>query len=68
VTAVSTSPTLAPLALRAPSERSLRIALIGGCLFSALLGRFCFLLRPWDNDAAIFIYKWSPPAGASVMT
>ncbi len=30
--------------------------LVGLCIFSAALGRFCFLLRPFDNDAAIFIY------------
>ncbi len=34
----------------------MRCGLIAICLFSALLGRFCFLLRPWDNDAAIFVY------------
>ncbi len=26
------------------------------CVVSALLGRFCFLVRPFDGDAAIFIY------------
>jgi hypothetical protein len=30
--------------------------LIALCVFSAFLGRFVFLLRPFDNDAAIFIY------------
>ena len=30
--------------------------LIALCLFSAALGRFCFLLRPFDTDAALFIY------------
>jgi hypothetical protein len=30
--------------------------LVALCVFSAALGRFCFLLRPFDNDAAIFIY------------
>ena len=44
------------LNVRAPSERSLLAMLIALCVFSAALGRFCFLLRPFDNDAAIFIY------------
>jgi hypothetical protein len=44
------------LKVRAPSQRSLMAAVIALCLFSAVLGRFCFLLRPFDNDAAIFIY------------
>jgi 4-amino-4-deoxy-L-arabinose transferase-like glycosyltransferase len=32
------------------------LLVVGLCLISAGLGRFCFLLRPFDNDAAIFIY------------
>ena len=32
------------------------IALVCLCLFSALLGRLCYLARPFDNDAAIFVY------------
>jgi hypothetical protein len=56
VTAIATSPRLLPLALRAPSARSIRLTVVAICLFSAFLGRFCFLIRPLDNDAAIFIY------------
>jgi hypothetical protein len=33
------------------------------CLFSALAGRFCFLVRPFDGDAAIFIYMGKMVAG-----
>jgi hypothetical protein len=44
------------LEVRAPSQRQLLGLLSAFCLFSALLGRFCFLLRPMDTDAAIFIY------------
>ena len=27
------------------------------CVLSALLGRLCFLARPFDSDGAIFIYQ-----------
>jgi hypothetical protein len=40
-----------------------RTILIAICLFSAIMGRFCFLLRPLDNDAAIFIYMGKMVAG-----
>ncbi len=56
MTTLATQPSLAPLALGAPSDRSLRLVLITACVLSALLGRSCFLARPFDNDAAIFIY------------
>ena len=51
----------APVLLNAPArpavrQRVLLSLLIILCAFSAILGRFCFLLRPFDNDAAIFIY------------
>ena len=54
----SLSASLAPpqLGVRAPSDRALIRMLVAFCIFSAALGRFCFLLRPFDNDAAIFIY------------
>src|ERR1700685_3225401 len=39
-----------------PRERARWIALVCLCLFSALLGRLCYLARPFDNDAAIFVY------------
>jgi Dolichyl-phosphate-mannose-protein mannosyltransferase len=38
------------------NERTRWILLFALCLFSALLGRLCYLARPFDNDAAIFIY------------
>ncbi len=44
------------LRLRTPSERTLLGLLYALCFFSAALGRLCFLRRPFDNDAAIFIY------------
>jgi hypothetical protein len=53
----SLSPSLAPqFNVRAFPDRVLMPMLIAVCAFSALVGRFCFLLRPFDNDAAIFIY------------
>jgi hypothetical protein len=38
------------------TDRSRWAILIALCLFSAFAGRFCFLARRFDNDAAIFIY------------
>ena len=46
----------AKLQVRSLSDRSLTIILIAVCLFSAALGRFCYLLQPFDYDASIFIY------------
>ena len=34
------------------NERTRWILLFALCLFSALLGRLCYLARPFDNDAA----------------
>jgi hypothetical protein len=44
------------LQLRAPSDRSLLALLTAVCFASAIIGRLCFLHRPFDSDAAIFIY------------
>ncbi len=44
------------LSLRAPSDRSLLALLTAICFLSAVVGRFCFLNRPFDSDAAMFIY------------
>jgi hypothetical protein len=37
-------------------ERARWIILFAFCLLSAIIGRLCYLARPFDNDAAIFIY------------
>jgi hypothetical protein len=44
------------LEVRLPSQRALTSALIALCFLSALAGRFCFLVQPFDYDASIFIY------------
>jgi hypothetical protein len=38
------------------SQRTRWVLLITLCLISALVGRFCYLARPLDHDAAMFIY------------
>lgn len=46
-----------PLTDQSPrSERTRWIILFAFCILSAIIGRFCYLARPFDNDAAIFIY------------
>jgi Dolichyl-phosphate-mannose-protein mannosyltransferase len=44
------------LANSADSERGRWTVLVALCLFCALVGRFCYLARPFDSDAAIFVY------------
>ncbi len=39
-----------------PPQRARWATLVGFCLLSALIGRFCYLARPFDSDAAIFVY------------
>ncbi len=51
VTSVELHPSLSPCA-----DRFRWAVLIAFCLLSAIAGRWCYLFRPLDNDAAIFIY------------
>src|SRR5438552_5311199 len=39
------------------NERLRRVLLIALCVVSALLGRPCYLARPFDSDGAIFVYQ-----------
>jgi hypothetical protein len=41
----------------ASSHAAARALLIAICLASTLLGRLCYLDRPWDSDGAMFAYQ-----------